>query len=46
MKRIIIDTNLWISFLITAKYDQIDSLLIDQKCQLLFSDNPIFRFYF
>jgi putative PIN family toxin of toxin-antitoxin system len=35
---------LWISFLITAKYDQLDSLIIDQKCQLLFSDELLHEF--
>lgn len=44
MKRIILDTNLWISFLITSKYDQLDSLLFDQKCQLLFSQELLHEF--
>ena len=35
--RIIIDTNLWISFLITNKYSQLDFLLLSKKCTLVFS---------
>jgi uncharacterized protein len=44
MKRIILDTNLWISFLITSKYDHLDSLLFDKKCQLLFSQELLHEF--
>jgi putative PIN family toxin of toxin-antitoxin system len=44
MKRIILDTNLWISFLITAKYDKLDTLLVDQKCQILFSQELLQEF--
>ena len=29
MKRIILDTNLWVSFLITGNYDKLDSLLFE-----------------
>jgi hypothetical protein len=35
--RIIIDTNLWISYLLSKKLDQLDELLFSNKCQLLFS---------
>lgn len=35
--RLILDTNLWISFLISSKYEKLDKLLFDQKCTLLFS---------
>jgi len=35
--RIILDTNLWISFLISSKYEQLDLLLSEAKCKLLFS---------
>jgi|GEM_PF-6602666 len=28
--RIILDTNLWISFLISSKYDHLDSLIFDK----------------
>jgi putative PIN family toxin of toxin-antitoxin system len=34
--RIIIDTNLWISFLLTKKFSFIDKLLSQNKVQLLF----------
>ena len=34
--RIILDTNLWISFLIGSKCEQLDSLLDDEKCTLPF----------
>jgi len=35
--RLILDTNLWISFLISNKYKQLDSLLFNEKCTFLFS---------
>jgi hypothetical protein len=35
--RIIIDTNLWISYILSKKLDQLDELLFSNKCQLLFS---------
>jgi len=35
--RLILDTNLWISFLISSKYQKLDELLFNQKCKLLFS---------
>jgi len=35
--RLILDTNLWISFLISSKYEKLDKLLFDHKCKLLFS---------
>ena len=38
------DTNLWISFLISNRYRQLDSLLIDGKCTLLFSQELIEEF--
>lgn len=36
-KRIIIDTNLWISFLITNSFSGIDNLITTKQVQLLFS---------
>jgi len=42
--RIILDTNLWISFLISSRYGQLDSLLIDGKCTLLFSQELLEEF--
>jgi putative PIN family toxin of toxin-antitoxin system len=44
MKRIIIDTNLWISFLITNNYNQLDLLIIEEKCKLLFSKELLNEF--
>ena len=36
--RIVIDTNLWVSFLLTRKFAFIDQLLSERKAQLLFCD--------
>ncbi|MDR1525795.1 MAG: putative toxin-antitoxin system toxin component, PIN family [Tannerella sp.] len=36
--RIIIDTNLWISFLLSKKFDFIDNLLQTEKIQLIFCE--------
>lgn len=55
--RIVIDTNLWISFLLTRDYSKIDSLFVDNNITLLFSlelieefievaERPKFRKYF
>ncbi|MDR0811784.1 MAG: putative toxin-antitoxin system toxin component, PIN family [Paludibacter sp.] len=35
--RIVIDTNLWVSFLLSKKFDFIDNLLNNNKVQLVFS---------
>lgn len=35
--RLILDTNLWISFLISSKYERLDELLFNQESKLLFS---------
>lgn len=43
-KKIILDTNLWISFLISKKFNQIDTLLADKKVTLVFSDELIEEF--
>lgn len=42
--RIILDTNLWISFLISSKYSRLDNLLFNDKCTLLFSDELLEEF--
>lgn len=42
--RIIIDTNLWISFLLTSNYPKIDSLLSNDHITLLFSHELIDEF--
>ena len=43
-KKIILDTNLWISFLITKNHTEIDKLLIEGKIRLLFSTELIEEF--
>ena len=35
--RVIIDTNLWISYILSKKLDQLDGLISSNKSQLLFS---------
>jgi putative PIN family toxin of toxin-antitoxin system len=44
MKRIILDTNLWVSFLITGNYDKLDSLLFEHHCQINFSNELLREF--
>ncbi|MBZ9779902.1 putative toxin-antitoxin system toxin component, PIN family [Psychroflexus sp. CAK8W] len=43
-KKIILDTNLWISFLISKKFNQIDQLIENKKITLVFSDELIEEF--
>jgi len=42
--RLILDTNLWISFLISSKYEKLDVLLLNEKCKLLFSQELLEEF--
>ena len=42
--RIVIDTNLWISFLLTSDYSKIDPLFSSQGIVLLFSQELIDEF--
>jgi putative PIN family toxin of toxin-antitoxin system len=42
--RLILDTNLWISFLISSKYEKLDELLFNQKCKLLISQELLEEF--
>ena len=42
--RLIHDTNLWISFLISSKYEKLDEVLFNQKCKLLFSQELLEEF--
>ncbi len=42
--RVVIDTNLWISFLISKNYVAIDSLISAKKIQLLFSQELLDEF--
>jgi uncharacterized protein len=43
-KKIILDTNLWISFLISKKLNDIDDLIYDGKIVLIFSNELIEEF--
>ena len=38
IKRVIIDTNLWISFLITNDFNKLDQFLDSEKYQIVFSE--------
>ncbi len=44
-KKIILDTNLWISFLISNKLEQIDSLIENKKLILIFFKGVIRGIY-
>ena len=43
-KKIILDTNLWISFLISKKFSQIDNLIENKKLVLVFSNELLEEF--
>ena len=43
-KRIILDTNLWISFLISNNYNEIDNLIQTKGFKLLFSEESLEEF--
>ena len=43
-EKIILDTNLWISFLISKKFSDIDSLIDNKKITLVFSEELITEF--
>lgn len=43
-KKVILDTNLWISFLISKKFSSIDNLIESDKIKLVFSDELIREF--
>jgi len=43
-KKVIFDTNLWISFLITKNLSEIDELILDRKIKLLFSNELLEEF--
>jgi len=43
-KKVILDTNLWISFLISKKFDFLDNLIIKGKIKLIFSKELIEEF--
>ena len=42
--KIIIDTNLWISFLLTKKFDFIDDILEKKNVRLVFSEELLLEF--
>lgn len=42
--RIIIDTNLWISFLITNDFNKLDKILGSKQCTILFSQDLLSEF--
>lgn len=42
--RIILDTNLWISFLISKNYSQLDEIIFERKCTLIFSEELLNEF--
>lgn len=42
--RLVIDTNLWVSFLITRDYHKLDKILITHQAQLLFSKELLTEF--
>jgi putative PIN family toxin of toxin-antitoxin system len=43
-KKIILDTNLWISFLISKRLEEIDDLLFDGSIKLIFSNESVEEF--
>jgi uncharacterized protein len=43
-KRVILDTNLWISFLISKQFNILDNLLLSGKIKLIFSTESIEEF--
>ncbi|MDR9414695.1 MAG: putative toxin-antitoxin system toxin component, PIN family [Gracilimonas sp.] len=42
--RLILDTNLWISFLISSDFQKLDEILLKENCSLLFSEELISEF--
>ena len=43
-KKLILDTNLWISFLITKNYNQLDHILFVEDVRLIFSQELLEEF--
>lgn len=43
-QKVIIDTNLWISFLISKTFDKLDDLLLNNKVRLIFSSELLEEF--
>jgi uncharacterized protein len=44
VSRIVIDTNLWISFLITKDFTRLDEIIFSRKCILVFSQELLDEF--
>lgn len=44
VSRIVLDTNLWISFLISKDFTKLDDLLFGNKCILIFSEELLQEF--
>lgn len=44
MDKVILDTNLWISFLISKKFHKLDSLILNNKVKLIFSQELLEEF--
>lgn len=44
-KKIVVDTNLWISFLITKKYQAFKNFIISKNITLLFSSQSVGEFW-
>lgn len=44
VSRIVIDTNLWISFLITKDFSKLDEIIFSRRCILIFSDELLHEF--
>lgn len=42
--KVVIDTNLWISFLITKNHTQLDEIIFEKKCTLIFSQELLEEF--
>ncbi len=42
--RLVIDTNLWVSFLITRNYHKLDKIIVNHQAQLLFSKELLAEF--
>ena len=42
--KVIIDTNLWISFLISKNYKQLDEIILERNCTLVFSEELMDEF--
>ena len=42
--RVVLDTNLWISFLLTKDYTKLDEIIFSNSCVLVFSDELLGEF--